>query len=63
MSPSVYAVMSATIEVPIRTSSVKETLEELHQASKKEAEEVLRNRLPKDFKVIGSIKFSHAVVK
>ena len=60
--PTVYAVMKATIEIPVRSSGSGETFEQMHDAAKREAEGVLRNAL-KDVRVIGAVEFSHAVVK
>ena len=63
-TPTVFAVMKATIEIPIRPSGAGETLEELFRVSKSEAEGILRNRLGDDFRVLpGSLEFSHAIVK
>jgi hypothetical protein len=61
--PTVYAVMKVTIEIPVRCSGSGETVEDLYRVSKNEAEGILRNRLPNDFRVIGQVEFSHAVVK
>lgn len=61
-SATVYAVMKATIEIPVRSSESGETFEQMHAAAKREAEGVLRNAL-KDVRVIGAVEFSHAVVK
>lgn len=63
MSSTVHAVLKVTIEIPVRGSSPKETLEELERVSIKEAEGILRDRLPSDFRVIGQPKFSHATVR
>jgi len=60
---SVYAVMKATIEIPVRSSDPKETLEELQRVALSEAEEILRGKLPNDFKIVGKPEFSHAVVR
>lgn len=60
---TVHAVMRVTIEVPVRASSSEETLQQMHDMSKKEAEGALRNRLPDDFRVVGPIEFSHATVR
>ncbi len=60
---TVYAVMRATIEIPVRASSSEESLQQMHDASKREAEGILRNKLPDDVRVIGPIEFSHAIVK
>jgi len=61
--PTVFAVMKATIEIPVRCSEAGETLEQMHQAAQREAEGILRNSLPKDFRVVSGVEFSHAVVK
>lgn len=61
--PTVYAVMKATIEIPVRASESGETLEQMHEAAKREAEGILRNRMPDDVRVIGRVEFSHAIVK
>jgi hypothetical protein len=60
---TVYAVMRATIEIPVRASNAGETVQQLYEASKREAEGILRNRLPDDFRVVGGIAFSHAIVR
>lgn len=60
---TVHAVMRVTIEIPVRQSASAETLQEMHDASKREAEGALRNRLPPDFRVVGPVEFSHALVK
>lgn len=60
---TVHAVMTVTIEIPVRASSPKETLEELERVSIREAADILRNKLPPDFRVIGSPVFSHATVR
>lgn len=61
--PTVHAVMKVLIEVPVRPSSPDETMQQMHDASKKEAARILQNKLPPDFQVVGPIEFSHAVVK
>ena len=60
---TVHAVMRVTIEIPVRASSSEETLQQMHDVSKKEAEGALRNRLPDDFRVVGPVEFSYAIVK
>ena len=60
---TVCAVMRVTIEIPVRSSSSQETLQQMHDASQREAEGILRNKLPPDFRVVGRIEFSHAVVR
>ena len=60
---TVHAVMTVTIEIPVRASSPKETLEELERVSVKEAEGILRNKLPPEFRVIGTPKFEYATVR
>jgi len=62
-TPTVYAVMKATIEIPVRPSSPCETLEQMHQAAKREAEGILRNHLGPKMHLVGQIEFSHAIVK
>ena len=62
-SSTVFAVMAVTIEIPVRASSPKETLEELERVSIREAEGILRNTLPENFRVVGAPVFSHAIVK
>lgn len=62
--PTVCAVMKVTIEVPVRSSHVGETFAQMYEAARREAEGVLRSRLPPDsFRVVGPIEFSHAIVK
>lgn len=63
MKATVSAVMKVTIEVPVRSSESGETMEQMYEASKREAEGVLRNKLTIDFRIIGPIEFSHAVVR
>lgn len=60
--PTVFAVMKATIEIPVRSSQSGETFEQMHDAAKHEAEGILRNSL-KEVRVIGAVEFSHAVVR
>lgn len=60
---TVHAVMRVTIEIPVRASSSGETLQQMHDISKREAEDILRNKLPEDFRISGPIEFSHAVVR
>lgn len=60
---TVYAVMKVTIEIPVRCSEAGETMQQMHDASLREAEGALRNKLPDDFRVAGPIEFSHAIVK
>lgn len=61
--PTVYAVMKATIEIPVRASGSGETLEQMHEAAKREAEGILRNSLPKGFTVKCGVEFSYAVIR
>ena len=60
---TVHAVMRVTIEIPVRTSESGETLQQMHDASRQEAEGILRNKLPPEFRIAGPIEFSHAIVK
>lgn len=61
--PTVYAVMTATIEIPVRSSSPDETLQQLYDVSKREAEGILANKLGREFHLVqGSIKFHRAIV-
>lgn len=62
-NPTVYAVMKATIEIPVRPSGAAETLEQMHKVAKDEAEGILRNTLRDGMRVVGQVEFSHAVVK
>lgn len=61
--PTVYAVMKVAIEIPVRSSHPGETFEVMHRAAQSEAEGILRNSLPPEFKVAGPVEFSHAIVK
>lgn len=61
--PTVYAVMKVTIEIPVRSSDARETLEDLYRVSQREAEGILNNNLGDKFRVVGKIEFSHAVIK
>lgn len=63
MTCTVYAVMKVMVEIPVRASSPKETLEELERVSRKEAEWVLRQHLGAPLKVVGPMEFSHAIVR
>lgn len=63
MKPTVCAVMKVTIEIPVRASESGETLAQMYEASQREAEGVLRNKLGREFRVIGPVEFSHAVIK
>ena len=60
---TVYAVMKVTIEVPVRSSSANETMEQLLNASQREAEGILRNKLDPAFCISGPVAFSHAIVR
>lgn len=60
---TVHAVMRVTIEIPVRPSTSEETLQQMHDASKSEAEGILRSKLPPEFRIAGPIEFSHAMVK
>jgi len=60
---TVYAVVKVTIEIPVRSSSPKESMEELHDVSLREAEEILKSKLTDDFRIVGKPSFSHAIVK
>lgn len=62
-APTVYAVMKATIEIPVRSSGSGETLEQMHKAAKSEAEGILRNTLAGKARVVGDVEFSYAVIK
>lgn len=62
--PTVYAVMKATIEIPIRSSSSNETFAQMHKVAKEEAEGFLRNEIATlGCRIIGPVEFSHAIVK
>lgn len=62
--PTVYAVMKATIEIPVRGSSPAESFEQMYRAAKSEAEDLLRTKLQgTGCRVIGNVEFAHAVVK
>lgn len=60
---TVYAVMKVTIEVPVRASGSEETLQQMHDMSVKEARGILEHKLGREFRVVGQIEFSHAIVK
>lgn len=59
----VYAVMRATVEIPVRSSESGETIAQMYEASKREAEGILRHSLPDDFRLVGQVEFSHAILK
>lgn len=59
---TVYAVVKATIEIPVRASSPEETLAQLQKAAEREAEGILRNNLSDKFRLVGRPEFSHATV-
>lgn len=61
--PTVYAVMKVIIEIPVRGSGSEEKLCDLYEVAKREAENILRNKLTHEFRIIGSVEFSHAIVK
>lgn len=61
--PTVFAVMRAAIEIPVQTSGAGETLEQLYEAAKNDAEGIIRCKLPNQFRLIGKVEFSHAVIK
>lgn len=59
---TVYAVLRAVVEVPVRSSEATETLQQMMEVAKREAEGVLRNSLPTACRV-ETVTFSHAVVR
>lgn len=62
--PTVYAVMKATIEIPVQPSSSAETFAQMHEAAKREAEAKLNHLLLSEgVRLVGSVEFSHAIVK
>lgn len=61
--PTVYAVMKATIEIPVRGSSPAESFEQMYRAAKSEAEDLLRHKLSGTGVRVCELQFSHAVVK
>lgn len=61
--PTVYAVVTATIEVRVQPSSCEEKLIDLYRVAEREAAEMLQVGLPQGMRVVGEPKFSHAVVK
>ena len=63
MKPTVCAVMKVTVEIPMRASDSNETFIQMYEASQREAEGILRNKLGPEFRVIGPVEFSHAVIK
>jgi len=60
---TVFAVVTAKIEIHVRPSNGGEKLEDLMEVAKREAEGILRGYLPGEVKVIGPVEFSHAVVR
>jgi hypothetical protein len=60
--PTVYAVMKVTIEIPVQPSSSGETMDQLFSAAKNEAEGILRCKLTNEFRVVGKVEFSHAII-
>lgn len=60
--PTVCAVMKATIEIPLRSSSPGETFEQMHEMAMREAEGNLRLMLKDGCRIVGKVEFSHAVV-
>jgi hypothetical protein len=63
MTGTVHAVVTVTIEVRVRPSSPGETLGDLERVAVKEAEGILRNKLPDDFRIVDKPVFSHAIVR
>jgi len=61
--PIVHAVMKVTIEIPVRCSESGETLAQMHEAAKREAEGILRHKLGPEFHIAGAVEFSHAMVR
>lgn len=61
--PTVYAVMKATVEIPVRSSSSNETFAQMHDAAKREARLILHNTLSGKARIIGDVEFSYATVK
>lgn len=60
---TVFAVMRVTLEIAVRPSSAEETLQQMHDVSIREAEGILRNKLPDECSIVGKVEFSHAIVK
>lgn len=60
---TVHAVMTVMIEIPVRASSGGETLDQLEDVSRKEAERILLNKMPQEFRIIGKPQFSYATVR
>lgn len=60
---TVFAVMRVTLEIAVRPSSSEETLQQMHDVSIREAEGILRSKLPDECSIVGRVEFSHAVVK
>lgn len=60
---TVYAVVKATIEIPVRNSRSNETLEELYRVAVKEAADIVRLEMSDKIRIVGDLEFSHAVVK
>jgi len=63
MTSTVHAVMRVMIEVPVRASSPDETLAQLLEAAQREAEGVLRNKLPREFRVCSQVEFAYATIR
>jgi hypothetical protein len=63
MRTTVCAVMRVTVEIPVRSSSAEETCAQLFEASLREAETLLRTKLPSDFLVVGKPEFAYATIK
>lgn len=60
---TVHAVMKVVIEIPVQASNSGKTIEQLYNAAKNEAEGILRNNLPNQFRIVGKVEFSHAFIK
>lgn len=61
--PIVNAVVRATIEIPVRSSSSEETMSQLYEAAKREAEDIIRTKLGREFRLVGQVEFAYAVVR
>jgi hypothetical protein len=62
--PSVYAVMTATIEVYVQPSNCQETFEQMFQAAQREAKDKLaRINTHAGIRVVGEPEFKYATVR
>lgn len=63
MPDTVNAVVTLTVEIPVRSSSPNETLAQLKEAAEKEAGRIIDNDLPPRWRAVGTPQFIYATVR